>query len=332
MPTIERVRTFLLETEKTGKKPLLVVLGPTASGKTAFSLKLALEVDGEIISTDSRQIYRYMDLGTDKISAQIRAKVPHHMIDIRDPDQPYSLADFQREAKKIIDDIHRRHKVPMLVGGTGLYISSIVNNYQLPSAPPDLKIRQELEEELAKEGAEALHKMLEELDPLAASKIHLNNHRYLIRALEINLTTQKNIEDQKKTKKCPYEVFQIGINWPNEILYDRINRRVGEQIEDGLVEETQRLYGSYDKKLPSMTGLGYKQIVQYLDGDLTLEEAADLIRKETREYARRQRTWFKRDQSIYWVDGEVLAKEITKGLAETDAVGGAQIKEDPNEI
>ena len=327
MPTIERARTFLLEAEKTGKKPLIVILGPTASGKTAIILKLALEVDGEIISTDSRQIYRYMDLGTDKISKKIREKVKHHMIDIRDPDQSYSLADFQREANRVINDIHRRNKVPMLVGGTGLYISSIVNNYQLPSAPPDPKIREELEQELEKDGAQALHKMLEELDPLAASKIHPNNHRYLIRALEINLTTQKTTDEQKKTKECPYEVFQIGINWPNEVLFDRINRRVGEQIEDGLVEETQSLYNRYDKKLPSMTGLGYKQIVQYLDGDLTLEEAADLIRKETREYARRQRTWFKRDQSIYWVSGQQLAKEITKGLTQDDAVGGAQINQ-----
>lgn len=327
MPTIERVRTFLLETEKTGKKPLLVVLGPTASGKTAFSLKLALEVDGEIISTDSRQIYRYMDLGTDKISPKIREKVPHHMIDIRDPDESYSLADFQREAKRVIADIHRRNKVPMLVGGTGLYISSIVNNYQMPDAPPDQQIRAELERELEQEGAEALHKMLEELDPLAASKIHPNNHRYLIRALEINLTTQKTTDEQKQTSACPYEVFQIGINWPNEVLFDRIDRRVKEQVENGLVEETQKLYERYDKKLPSMTGLGYKQIIQYLDGDLTLEEATDLICKETREYARRQRTWFKRDQSIYWVEGEQLAREITKGLSADDTVGGAQINE-----
>lgn len=327
MPTIERVRTFLLETEKSGKKPLLVVLGPTASGKTAFSLRLALEIDGEIISTDSRQIYRYMDLGTDKISSQIRAKVPHHMIDIRDPDESYSLADFQRDAKRIIADIHRRNKVPMLVGGTGLYISSIVNNYQMPEAPPDQELRTELETELEKEGAESLHKMLEELDPLAASKIHPNNHRYLIRALEINLTTARPTDEQKQTSACPYEVFQIGINWPNEVLFDRINRRIKEQVENGLVEETQNLYNRYDKRLPSMTGLGYKQIIQYLDGDLTLDEATDLICKETKEYARRQRTWFKRDQSIFWVEGEQLAREITKGLSSTDAVGGAQINE-----
>ncbi len=312
MPTIERVRRFIIETEKTGKKPLIVILGPTASGKTAFSLKMAMEVDGEILSSDSRQIYREMDIGTDKISAAIRDKIPHYMIDIRDPDQSYSLADFQREAMRIIDDMHRRGKVPLLVGGTGLYISSIVQNYQLPDAPPDTKIREELEAELEKEGAEVLHAMLNELDPLAASKIHPNNHRYLIRALEINLSTQKPVDEQKKTKECPYEVFQIGIDWPNEVLYDRINRRVGEQVEEGLIEETQKLYNRYDKKLPSMTGLGYKQMIQYLDGDISLEEAMELIRKETREYSRRQRTWFKRDSSIYWVQGEELAKEITK--------------------
>ena len=311
MPIIERVRRFLLETEKKGKKALIVILGPTASGKTAFSLKLALEIDGEIISSDSRQIYRYMDIGTDKISTPIREKIPHHMLDIRDPDQTYSLADFQREGMRIIDDIHARGKVPLLAGGTGLYISAIVQNYQLPDAPPDKTIREELEAELEKEGAESLHDMLTELDPLAASKIHPNNHRYLIRALEINLSTKKPVDEQKKTRECPYEVFQIGINWPNEVLYDRINRRVHEQVEEGLIEETQRLFERYNKKLPSMTGLGYKQMIQYLEGDITLDEAIELIQKETREYARRQRTWFKRDNTIYWVNGEELAQELT---------------------
>lgn len=319
MATIERARRFLIEAEKTGKKPLIVILGPTASGKTALSLRLALEVDGEIISADSRQIYREMDIGTDKISEEIREKIPHYMINVRDPDQAYSLADFQREAKNIIEDMHRRGKVPLLVGGTGLYISSIVQNYQLPAAPPDPKIREELEAELEKEGAETLHAMLAELDPLAASKIHPNNHRYLIRALEINLSTQKTTEEQKKKADCPYEVFQIGINWPNEVLYDRINRRVDVQVKEGLIEETQKLFSRYDKKLPSMTGLGYKQMVQYLEGDITLEEAAELIKKETREYARRQRTWFKRDQSIYWVTGETLAQELNKAANDTAA-------------
>jgi tRNA dimethylallyltransferase len=314
MHTIERVRRFLVEAEQSKKSPLIVILGPTASGKTAFSLRLALEVDGEIISADSRQIYRGMDIGTDKISAAIQSKIPHHMLDLRDPDQPYSLADFQRETKRIIQDIHRRKKIPLLVGGTGLYISSIVQNYQLPDAPPDPAIRAELEAELEKEGAAHVHKMLQDLDPLAASKIHPNNHRYMIRALEINLSTKKNVEEQKRRGECPYEVFQIGIDWNSERLFDRINGRVEEQRTSGLIEETQALYEHFDKKLPSMTGLGYKQIIQYLDGDLTLDEALELLKKETRDYARRQRTWFKRDNSIFWVDGEELAEELAPKL------------------
>ena len=294
---------------KLKKLRIIAIIGPTASGKTAFSLKLALEIDGEIISADSRQIYRTMDLGTDKISATIQEKIRHYMIDIRDPDRAYSLADFQRESRRIIEDIHQRHKIPLLVGGTGLYISAIVQNYQLPEAPPNPGLRQELEAELEKEGAEALHAMLAELDPLAASKIHPNNHRYLIRALEINLATKKPVSQATK-QECPYEVFQIGIDWPNEVLFERINGRVEEQMERGLLEETQWLFERYDKNLPSMTGLGYKQLIQYLERELTLDEAVELIKSETRNYARRQKTWFKRDPSIYWVEGAELMKEL----------------------
>lgn len=316
MALIEQVRRFLIETEKSNKKPLVVILGPTASGKTAFSLRLALEIDGEMISADSRQIYRDMDLGTDKIAPGIRAKIPHHLIDIRDPDQAYSLADFQRDTLRLIDDIHRRNKIPLLVGGTGLYISAIVQNYQIPEVPPDPNLRKELEAELQKqgpgEGPESLHKMLAELDPLAASKIHPNNHRYLIRALEIVLTTKKPVAEQKRTRECPFEVFQIGIDWATETLFDRINRRVDEQVEKGLLQETERLLVRYNKTLPSMTGLGYKQIIQYLEGEISLDEAVELLKKETRDYARRQRTWFKRDNSIYWVEGEQVAQEIKR--------------------
>ncbi|HCW32132.1 MAG: tRNA dimethylallyltransferase, tRNA dimethylallyltransferase [Candidatus Peregrinibacteria bacterium GW2011_GWF2_39_17] len=310
MPIIEQVRRFLIESEKSDKKPLVVILGPTASGKTALSLKLSLEVDGEVISADSRQVYREMNIGTDKIEAGIRAQIPHHMIDIRDPDQPYNLAEFQRDAKRIIEDLHFRKKVPLLVGGTGLYISAIVNDYQLPQVLPDLNLRKELEQELAEQGSESLYAMLTELDPLAASKIHPNNHRYLIRALEIILSTQKPIHRTKG--ECPYEVFQVGIDWPNEILYERIDRRVEEQFERGLVEETRWLLERYDFNLPSMTGLGYKQVIQYLRREIALDEAVLLIKSETRSYARRQKTWFKRDASIYWIDGEVLAKELVK--------------------
>lgn len=304
MALIEQVRRFLLEAEKSKKSPLIVILGPTASGKTAFSLRLALELGAEVISADSRQIYREMDIGTDKVSTEIRKKIPHHLIDIRDPDETYNLSGFQRDAKRCIEDLHRRGKVPLLVGGTGLYISSIVQDYQLPEAQPDLNLRQELETELEREGAEALHDMLQELDSLSASKIHPRNHRYLIRALEINLATKRPVRAGKG--KCPYEVLQVGIDWPTETLFARVNHRVDQQMEHGLLEETQRLLKKYDKALPSMSGLGYKQLIPYLDGATSLKEAVQTIKQETHQYARRQRTWFKRDATINWVEGEAL--------------------------
>ena len=278
-------------------------MGANASGKTEIALELARQAGGEIISADSRQIYRYMDIGTDKITQQDMQGIKHHMIDVCDPDRTYTMADYVREATFYIKDILKRGKIPFLVGGTGLYINAIADNYQLDSAPPDRNLRAELEQELEEKGAEALHKMLEELDPLSASKIHPNNHRYLIRALEINLKTKKPKGNRRG--ESVYETFKIGIDWDRDQLYERINSRVDQQIDRGIINEIKTLLAKgYSRDLPSMTGLGYKEFFPYLDGTATLQECLEQLKQNTRNYAKRQMTWFRRDDEIYWVTPE----------------------------
>jgi len=296
---------------KKAKPPLIIVLGPTASGKTALSVKLAQKFNGEIISADSRQIYRYMDIGTDKISAKDMGGIKHYMIDIKNPDQIFTMADFQREATRCIGEILNKGKLPFLVGGTGLYINAIAESYELDSAPPDKDLRGELEKELIEKGANALHDMLKELDPLSASKIHPNNHRYLIRALEINLKSGKPKGNRKGESK--YEIFKIGIDWPREDLYARINKRVEEQIGRGILNEIKTLLSEgYARTLPSMTGLGYKEFFPYLDNEKSVEECLEDLKQNTRNYAKRQLTWFGRDDTIYWITPGEL-KEISGG-------------------
>lgn len=298
---IQQLESFLAQPKE--KPPLIIILGPTASGKTGLSVKLAQKLNGEIISSDSRQIYRYMDIGTDKISQKEMQGVKHYMLDVCDPDKVFTMADYQRQATHSIKEILNKGKVPFLVGGTGLYINAIAENYQLDKAPPDMKLRAELEAELEEKGAEALHKMLEELDPLSASKIHPNNHRYLIRALEINLKTQGPKGNKRGESK--YEIFKVGIDWDREQLYERINSRVDQQIDRGILNEIKTLLSEgYERNLPSMTGLGYKEFFPYLDGEASLEECLEKLKQNTRNYAKRQMTWFRRDDEIYWITPE----------------------------
>lgn len=302
---LQNLEIFLKEAEK---PPLIIVLGPTASGKTGLSIALAQKFNGEIISADSRQIYRGMDIGTDKISQKATQGIKHYMIDVRNPDQTFTMADFQRETTHAIQEIQHKGKTPFLVGGTGLYINAIAENYQLDQAPPDLELRAELEQELEEQGAEHMHKMLAELDPLSASKIHPNNHRYLIRALEINLKAKQPKGNARKESK--YEILRIGINWPRKELYERINSRVNEQIDRGILNEIKTLLEQgYSRTLPSMSGLGYKEFFPYLDGEKSLEECLEDLKQATRNYAKRQMTWFGRDDTIYWISS-ASAEEI----------------------
>lgn len=305
MQLFEEIRAFIDESAKLNKKPLIAILGPTASGKTAISLKIAREFRGEIISADSRQIYRYMDIGTDKIPVSMQEGVKHYLLDIIEPNGEFTVADFKRMSLKIITEIHARQNVPILCGGTGLYLDAVIENYQIPQIPPQYDIRQKLAQYYEQHGALALHELLKEKDPEAASSIHPNNVRYVIRALEINMVGGDRKTDRKGERM--FNVFKIGIDWPREKLYERINRRVDNQLERGLLNEVKTLLmKGYHEKLPAMSSLGYLELVSHIKGEKSLPEAVEDIKRNTRNYAKRQMTWFRRYKDIRWVAGEEL--------------------------
>ncbi len=295
---------------KTAKNPLVIVLGPTASGKTALSIEIAHLINGEIISTDSRQIYKGMEIGTDAISKKEQDGVLHHMLGIVTPDREFSLAEYKDEALKKIEEIKKRGNIPMLVGGTGLYISSIMEGYDVPRIAPDKKLREKLYAQTEKYGPEYLHKKLEKLDPASAKKIHPNNVRYVVRAIEINLASGKNKTDKKK-KKFPFDVFMVGIEWPREELYARIDMRVEHQIERGLIDEVKKLLKKYDENLPAMSSLGLKEIIPYIKGEKPLDECIEILKKNTRNFAKRQLTWFRRYENINWISCKVQKRTTT---------------------
>ena len=282
---------------KTAKNPLVVILGPTASGKTALSLKLAQEFDGEIVSTDSRQIYKGMEIATDTILPLQQEKIPHHMLRITTPDKPLTLAEFKETALKKISQIYRKTHIPILVGGTGLYISSIIEGYCVPKVPPDLKLRAKLEKEAKEKGKEHVYKKLEKLDPQVAATIHPNNLRYVIRAIEINICTGKNKNNKKSASH--FDLFIIATSLPREIVYKRVEERVDLQVERGLVEEVKKLLKKgYKEDLPAMSSLGVKEIIPYIKGEMSLEECTGILKQNTRNYAKRQMTWFRRYANV----------------------------------
>ena len=290
---------------------IIVILGPTASGKTDLGLALAKKFNGEIISADSRQVYKQMNIGTAKPAGEWDKKntayivdgVAHYMMDIIDPDKDFSLADYKVAAVKSIADILGRNKLPVVVGGTGLYIQALVENLDIPKAEPNKKLREDLEKKTLPE----LVTMLTEIDPASAKKIDLKNPRRVLRALEVFLQTGKSFFAQRTKSDPAYRALQIGIDLPREELYERINTRVDKQIEDGLTEETKKLASKYGWSLPSMSGIGYKQMGLYLRGEASLDEAVNILKQDTRRYAKRQMTWFKRDKSIFWIKNTNLA-------------------------
>lgn len=305
MNIFDELQQFLSATRDQNGKPLIAIIGPTASGKTALSVQIAKAFEGEVISADSRQVYKYMDIGTAKISPQEQKGVPHHLLDILEPDQEFTLADFKRLALKAIEAIHRRHHVPIIIGGTGLYLNAILENYQIPQVPPNYELRQQLAQYYEEQGAEALHHMLQEKDAQTAARIHPNNVRYVIRALEINLAGGMPKRDQKGEQL--FHIFTIGIEWPRDVLYERINQRVDEQMAQGLLNEVKTLLmKGYRENLPSMSSLGYQELVDAIQGRCTLEEGIDQIKKNTRNYAKRQLTWFRHYQDVHWLSGESL--------------------------
>ena len=293
--------------------PLLVIVGPTAAGKTALAVRLAQALNGEIISADSRQIYRQMDIGTAKPSAEERASAPHHMLDVVDPDQVLTAAEYQRMAYALVAEIHGRARLPMLVGGTGQYVHAVVEGWSIPEVAPQHELRAQLEARAAAEGAEALHSYLATLDPVAAGRIDYRNLRRVIRALEVCLVTGGPISLLQRKSPPPYAIYQLGVTRPRPELYARIDARVDAMLDAGLVDEVRRLVeAGYGWNLPSMTGLGYRQIGAHLRGELSLAEAVALIKKQTRRFVHQQATWFRPDDpTIHWIDpGELSLDEI----------------------
>jgi len=292
---------------------IVVVLGPTASGKTDLGIFLAKKFNGEIISADSRQVYKKMDIGTAKPEgvwqgdAYMVEGVPHYMLDIIDPDTEFSLADYKKQVEEKIADILNRGKLPIIVGGTGLYIWSIVDNLDIPKVAPNKELRDVLE----KKDLEDLVEQLKKEDPETVTKIDLKNPRRVVRALEVAILSKDSFVKQRNKYEPKYEVLQIGLNWSREELNEKINIRVEMMIKGGLVDEVKELEKEgYDWKLPSMSGIGYKQIGYYLRGEMSLPEAVELLKKDTRRYAKRQMTWFKRGARINWVEKkDVIAAE-----------------------
>lgn len=285
--------------------PLVVILGPTGVGKTALSLDLCRACRGEVIGADSRQIYRGMDIGTAKATPAEQAAAPHHLIDIRAPDEVLTLAEYQQLAYATIDAVHARGNTPLLVGGTALYIRAVVEGLRIPAAPPDPALRAELEARLAQEGVAALFAQLQMLDPATAAQIDARNPRRVLRALEIFLLTGQSKVALEGSAPPPYRMSLIGLTRPRAALYARIDQRVDAMLAGGLIEETRRLLAQgYDPRLPAMTSLGYRECIDYLAGRCDLATAAARIKHETHRYVRHQMTWFRKMPGIHWFDLE----------------------------
>ena len=313
----------------TNKKPrIIVIVGPTASGKSALAIKIAKKFNGEIVSADSRQIYREMDIGTAKPSEKEMTAVPHYLIDIKNPNENYTVAEYKSDAIKAINKIIKKKKLPILVGGTGLYIKAIVDNLNIPEVAPDLKLRKKLEKEIEKNGLKYLFEKLVKLDPEAAYIVDPNNPRRIIRALEIAIKTKKPFSAQRKIGKPLFDFIEMGLKWPKNILDKRINERVDLMIKDGLLKEVENLIKKYGQKQQSFDAIGYREIIEYIKNKKcsyscdrkrncifdrnTLEEIKGLIKKNTRNYAKRQMTWFRKDGRIHWVGSEKAAEKIVK--------------------
>ncbi|WP_343342502.1 tRNA (adenosine(37)-N6)-dimethylallyltransferase MiaA [Terrisporobacter petrolearius] len=288
------------------KIPLIILTGPTAVGKTALSIELAKDLNAEIISADSMQIYEYMDIGSAKVTKEEMDGVTHHMIDEVKPDFPFSVSEFQDRANKYIKEVANKGKNVLVTGGTGLYLNSLIYNMDFAKSNSNSKIREELEKELKEKGIEYMHDKLKSLDSEAAFRIHKNNTKRVIRALEVCLDGKK-MQDFSNDLRYNEDYFPIIIvlNRDRDILYNRINKRVDIMMESGLIEEVKKLLSmGYDKNLISMQGIGYKEIVKYLEGEYTLDEAVEIIKRDSRRYAKRQITWFKRYKDSEWFDLE----------------------------
>ena len=289
------------------KPKVIVICGPTASGKTSLGIKLANRINGEIISCDSMQIYKDMDIGTAKPTLEERNAAKHYLVDFVSPDKRYSVADYKKDAEETIDKIISEGKTPIIVGGTGLYLNSLVYGIEYPNIETDLKYREELENRVLAEGLGKLYDEAAEIDLEAIKKISPNDKKRILRILEIyhatgKTKTEMEIESKKKGVKYDYRIFVL--NMEREKLYDRINKRVDIMIENGLEEEVRKIIEKYTKFPTAMQGLGYKEIIEYFDNKITRDEAIEKIKMESRRYAKRQITWFKSYKNAIWLDAE----------------------------
>lgn len=298
-------------------KPIVVVIvGPTASGKTSASIELAKKMNGEIISADSMQIYQEMNIGTAKPSKEEMNGVKHYLLDFLSPEDNFNVTLYKEKAEEAIEEILKMGKTPIIVGGTGLYVSTLIHGIEFSEVPEDLKFRDEMGKMAEVKGKEYLHQELMKVDPVAAKNIDQNNVRRVIRALEIYHVTGKTKTelDAMSQKEVPYDYLVYGIETPREKLYERINLRVDKMLEAGLVEEVSYLVTHYQVSKTAMQGLGYKEVVEYLNHQITYEEMVEKIKQESRRYAKRQLTWFRRETCINWCSLETIVDTISKDL------------------
>lgn len=295
------------------KKPLVILTGPTAAGKTDLSIALAKAVNGAIISADSMQVYKYMDIGSAKITKEEMQGVPHYLVDCLKPSEDFNVVTFQRMAREALSEIYAWGKLPIITGGTGFYIQALLNDIDFTDCDEDTSYREELEELARREGSAVLHEMLSRVDPASAKSIHQNNVKRVIRALEYYRKTGECISahnERERQKHSAYNSAYFVLNLPRPILYERIDQRVDKMISAGLVEEVEKLLGmGCTRDMVAMQGLGYKEIIGYLNNECTLEEAIYIIKRDTRHFAKRQLTWFAREREVIWLDKQHFADE-----------------------
>lgn len=300
------------------KQPLVILTGPTAAGKTALSLQLAEAIGGEIISADSMQVYRRMDIGSAKITREEMDGVPHHLIDVLEPEQEFNVVVFQKLAKQAAEEIYSRGHIPIVAGGTGFYIQALVYDIDFTENDEDTALRQSLEEQACREGPEALFERLRAVDPESCESIHAHNIKRVIRAIEFYEKTGKKISDHNREQRqntSPYNFAYFVLNDNRERIYERINERVDQMMAQGLEEEVRALWESGCRRdMVSMQGLGYKEMLAYLEGEISREEAVYLIKRDTRHFAKRQLTWFRREKEVIWIEKNVFDYDSQKIL------------------
>lgn len=300
------------------KKPLIILTGPTAVGKTALSIKLAKAIQGEIISADSMQVYRGMDIGSAKVTTEEMDGVPHYLIDVLDPDEEFNVVVFQKLAREAMEKIYANGHIPIIAGGTGFYIQAILNEIAFTETETDDSYRKQLEQQAQEYGAQRLHDQLKEVDPQAAVDIHPNNVKRVIRALEFYKETGTKISEHneaERQKQSPYNFAYFVLNMDRQKLYERIELRIDQMLEQGLIEEVRQLQEKgCHAGMVSMQGLGYKEILAYLQGECTLEEAIYILKRDTRHFAKRQLTWFRREREVCWIEKEAYGLKEEKML------------------